>query len=217
MPGGGKRASVRVLVLGDSGVGKSSIINCFISSSFEENLAPVIPAAILPAEATPESSPLTIVDTPGQPDMTLLDEEIRRADIALVIYAVDKPASLPRVSSHWLPLIKSKSTNLPVVVVGSKVDLRAGDSSRIENDLRNAASPIMEVFSEVETCIECSAKKMINISEVFFFAAKAVLHPTAPLYDTKHHELRPPCARALRRIFNMCDADGDGALSDNEL
>lgn len=56
------KPSVRILVVGDPGVGKSSIINCFISNNFEENLAPVIPAAILPAEATPESSPLTIVD-----------------------------------------------------------------------------------------------------------------------------------------------------------
>lgn len=29
--------------------------------------------------------------------------------------------------------------------------------------------------------------------------------------------LRPLCVRALKRVFMMCDSDGDGALSDSEL
>lgn len=40
----------------------------------------------------------------------------------------------------------------------------------------------MEDFPEVESCVECSAKTLHNISEMFYYAQKAVLHPTAPLY-----------------------------------
>lgn len=40
---------------------------------------------------------------------------------------------------------------------------------------------------EVETCVECSALANVNVSEVFYFAQKAVLHPTAPLYDSRDH------------------------------
>lgn len=39
----------------------------------------------------------------------------------------------------------------------------------------------------METCVECSAKQLLNVSEVFYFAQKAVLHPTAPLYDSREH------------------------------
>jgi hypothetical protein len=35
--------------------------------------------------------------------------------------------------------------------------------------------------------VECSAKLPVNVSEVFYFAQKAVLHPTAPLYDSRDH------------------------------
>jgi Ras family protein T1 len=42
-------------------------------------------------------------------------------------------------------------------------------------------------MQEVETCVECSAKTPLNVSEVFYFAQKAVLHPTAPLYDSREH------------------------------
>lgn len=40
----------------------------------------------------------------------------------------------------------------------------------------------MEDYPEVESCVECSAKTLHNISEMFYYAQKAVLHPTAPLY-----------------------------------
>lgn len=57
----------------------------------------------------------------------------------------------------------------------------------------------------------------LNISEVFFFAQNAVLHPTAPLYDTREHVLKPACVNALARIFRLVDADKDGLLSPDEL
>ncbi|KAG0799728.1 hypothetical protein G6F22_002940 [Rhizopus arrhizus] len=75
----------------------------------------------------------------------------------------------------------------------------------------------MNEFKEVETCVECSAKQLLNVSEVFYFAQKAVLHPTAPLYDSREHVLKPQCVEALKRIFKLCDTDKDNILNDNEL
>lgn len=64
---------------------------------------------------------------------------------------------------------------------------------------------------------QCSAKNLKNISEVFYYAQKAVLHPTGPLYSAEDKELKPECKRALCRIFNICDLDNDGILNDYEL
>ncbi|VFQ61129.1 unnamed protein product [Cuscuta campestris] len=90
--------------------------------------------------------------------------------------------------------------------------------------------PIMQQFREIETCIECSAYKLIQIlchylqqpeaddylqvSEVFYYGQKSVLRPTAPLFDQEAQTLRPRCVRALKRIFILCDHDRDGALND---
>ena len=52
---------------------------------------------------------------------------------------------------------------------------------------------------------------------MFYYAQKAVLHPTAPLFDQELQILKPRCVRALKRIFILCDNDRDGALSDAEL
>uniref|UniRef100_A0AAR2JAU6 Mitochondrial Rho GTPase 2 n=1 Tax=Pygocentrus nattereri TaxID=42514 RepID=A0AAR2JAU6_PYGNA len=99
---------------------------------------------------------------------------------------------------------------IPIILVGNKSDLRSGSS--METIL-----PIMNQFSEIETCVECSAKNLKNISELFYYAQKAVLHPTAPLYDPEDKQLKPQCVRALSRIFSISDQDNDRILSDAEL
>ena len=67
------------------------------------------------------------------------------------------------------------------MLVGNKIDLRgnAPQATALDEEIM----PIMNDWKEVETCVECSAKTVFNISEVFYFAQKAVLHPTPPLYD----------------------------------
>lgn len=47
----------------------------------------------------------------------------------------------------------------------------------------------MEEFPEVESCVECSAKTLHNISEMFYYAQKAVLHPAAPLYSMEDQDV----------------------------
>lgn len=49
---------------------------------------------------------------------------------------------------------------------------------------------IMENFPEVQSCIECSAKAMYNIAEMFCYAQKAVLYPTALLYSAEEQDVR---------------------------
>ncbi|XP_020254591.1 mitochondrial Rho GTPase 1-like [Asparagus officinalis] len=85
--------------------------------------------------------------------------------------------------------------------------------------LEQVMSPIMQQFREIETCIECSSLRQIQVPEVFYYAQKAVLHPTAPLFDQETQSLKPRCIRALKRIFILCDTNRDGALtlSDSEL
>lgn len=47
----------------------------------------------------------------------------------------------------------------------------------------------MDDFPEIETCIECSAKSLRNISEMFYYAQKAVLHPTGPIFSVETEDV----------------------------
>lgn len=80
-----------------------------------------------------------------------------------------------------------------------------------------AVLPIVKTFPQIETCMECSARKLQFVGEVFYYALRSVVHPMAPLYEPESQQLRPMCARALKRIFMLCDTDGDGILNDAEL
>ncbi|MFH4983042.1 hypothetical protein AB6A40_009751 [Gnathostoma spinigerum] len=144
-----------------------------------------------------------------------LCNEITAANVICVVYSVDNQESIDKVTSYWLPLIKEVNTKFtslrPVILVGNKSD-QPGSSKQMEKVL-----PIMNEFDEVETCVECSAKTMKNICEIFYYAQKAVVYPTHQLYISEDRELTRKCRRALIRIFKLCDFDNDGLLNDHEL
>lgn len=150
--------------------------------------------------------------------------ELVRADVVCLTYAIDSVDGLDRLSSYWLPFIRlhGNKNKVPVILVGNKIDVRTNDvstspTSSSESNLDRYIVPLMGQFKEIETCIECSAKDLINVAEVFFFASKAVLHPTTPLYDVTEQRLKPLAKQALARIFQLSDKNKDGVMDDNEL
>lgn len=206
--------NVRVVVIGDAGTGKSSLIIAVATDSFPNMVAPVLPPSRLPPDFYPDRVPLTIIDTSSRPeDKGKMEAECKKANAIVLTYACDRPQTLERLSAHWLPELRQLGVQVPVIVVGCKLDLRSDQQLSLEQMM----SPIMQEFREIETCIECSALKQIQVAEVFYYAQKAVLHPTAPLFDQESQTLKPRCVRALKRIFILCDHDRDGALSDAEL
>jgi Ras family protein T1 len=149
--------------------------------------------------------------------------QLSRAHVICLVYSISEPSSFDRVAEYWLPLFRREginaslscweidsrhwlTTQVPVILVGNKIDLRGGEVTN--EGLEDEIAPIMREFKvgwlslgafrertrarayplqEVETVVECSALLPLNVSEVFYFAQKAVLHPTAPLYDSREH------------------------------
>ncbi|KAH9480307.1 ERMES complex Ca(2+)-binding regulatory GTPase gem1 [Psilocybe cubensis] len=210
------RRDVRILLVGDEGVGKSTIVTSLIKESFVPHVQHIVPEVTIPPEVTPENVTTYIVDSGAGPqDRVRLESEIRKAHVICVVYSIDNPGSFDRIPTYWLPHFRQLGVNVPVILVGNKIDLRGGE---VTNEaLEDEIVPIMNEFKEVETCVECSAKLPLNVSEVFYFAQKAVLHPTAPLYDSREHVLKPACIAALKRIFKLCDTNKDGILDAAEL
>ncbi|RXK38758.1 mitochondrial Rho GTPase 1 [Tremella mesenterica] len=211
-----RRDLVRIVLVGDDGVGKSSIITSLIKESFVSNVPHVVPEVTIPPEVTPENVTTSIVDTSANPrSRPHLLSQLTRAHVICLVYSISEPSSFDRVAEFWLPLFRREGINVPVILVGNKIDLRGGTVTN--QGLEDEIAPIMREFKEVETAVECSALLPLNVSEVFYFAQKAVLHPTAPLYDSREHTLKPKCLDALKRIFKISDIDKDGLLNAVEL
>ncbi|QDZ25954.1 mitochondrial Rho GTPase [Chloropicon primus] len=113
----------------------------------------------------------------------------------------------------------------PTKALGTKAAGKAAGADGVEEedalmsvaDMESHLTNLIDQWNEVEVCLQCSAKKLSNVIEVFSHAQKAVMHPTGPLYDASTGQLKPQCVRALKRIFQMCDNDKDGFLSNKEL
>ncbi|KAJ8344717.1 hypothetical protein SKAU_G00289100 [Synaphobranchus kaupii] len=208
------KRDVRILLLGEPKVGKTSLIMSLVGEEFPEEVPLRAEEITIPADVTPEKVPTHIVDySASEQAEEELREEIIRANVVCVVYDVTQEDTIEKIQTKWIPIVNGgveKAKKLPIILVGNKSDLRSG--SAMESIL-----PIMNRFSEIETCVECSAKNLKNISELFYYAQKAVLHPTAPLYDPEDKQLRPMCVQALSRIFTISDQDNDGILSDSEL
>ncbi|XP_057603863.1 mitochondrial Rho GTPase 2 isoform X1 [Hippopotamus amphibius kiboko] len=208
------KRDVRILLLGEAQVGKTSLILSLVGEEFPEEVPPRAEEITIPADVTPEKVPTHIVDySEAEQTVEELQDEIHKANVVCVVYDVSEEATIEKIRTRWIPLVNGdtkREPRVPIILVGNKSDLRPGGSME-------AVLPIMSQFPEIETCVECSAKNLKNISELFYYAQKAVLHPTAPLYDPEAKQLKPACAQALTRIFRLLDQDMDQALSDQEL
>ncbi|TIB14288.1 hypothetical protein E3P89_00959 [Wallemia ichthyophaga] len=193
---------IRCVVCGDQGVGKTSIIVNLIKNDFIEVVDHCLPEVVVELDNN-----LHLIDT-----STLnLERELKKSNVICLVYSVADPNNHENIQ-NWLLYFKSIGINNPIILIGNKIDLDCPSYS-----LHSDITPIMKQFKQVESCVESSAKLSININEIFYFAQRAVLYPTAPLYDSRLHTLKPASAAALSRIFKLCDSNKDGLLDYTEL
>ncbi|XP_066560315.1 mitochondrial Rho GTPase 1-A isoform X1 [Amia ocellicauda] len=208
------RKDVRILLVGEPKVGKTSLIMSLVSEEFPDEVPMRAEEITIPADVTPERVPTHIVDySEAEQSDEQLYQEISKANVICIVYSVNNKNSIEQVTSRWIPLINDrmdKDSRVPLILVGNKSDL-------VEHSSMETILPIMNQYTEIETCVECSAKNLKNISELFYYAQKAVLHPTGPLYCPEEKEMKPACVKALTRIFKVTDLDNDGILNDAEL
>ncbi|ODQ53896.1 mitochondrial Rho GTPase-like protein [Saitoella complicata NRRL Y-17804] len=206
---------VTVVVCGDEGVGKSSLITALVKETFVPNIQKTIPVITIPPDiSTPESVTTQIIDTSSAPnDRDALCRDIRRANVICLVYSDDY--SCERVALFWLPLFRSLGVNLPVVLCANKSDLN--EEPEANQALEDEMIPIMQEFKEVESCIRCSAKSLVNVNEVFYLCQRSVTHPISPLFDFKEQQLKTAAVAALQRVFFLSDTDQDGRLNDDEM
>ncbi|KAK9289975.1 hypothetical protein L1049_008137 [Liquidambar formosana] len=156
--------SFKVLLIGDSGVGKSSLLVSFISNSVD-GLAPTIGVdfKIKLLTVGGKRLKLTIWDTAGQERFrTLTGSYYRGAQGIILVYDVTRRETFTNLSDVWAKELELYSTNQNCVkmLVGNKVDR---DSERAVSREEGIA------LAKEHGCLflECSAKTRENVEKCF--------------------------------------------------
>lgn len=163
-------AKYKLVVLGDQGCGKTSIITRFMYDKFDNNYQATIGIDFLSKTMYLEDRTvrLQLWDTAGQERFrSLIPSYIRDSSVAVVVYDVTNRPSFLSVNK-WIDDVRNeRGTDVIVVLVGNKTDkTEARQVSTEEGEAKAKEHDIM--------FIETSAKAGFNIKALFRKIAAAL-------------------------------------------
>lgn len=121
-----KAIQVKLVLLGEAAVGKSSLVLRFVQNDFNENNSPTIGAAFLTQKCRLEDKVIKfeIWDTAGQERFhSLAPMYYRNAAAAVVVYDITKASSLEKAKAWVTELQRQANPNIVIALVGNKLDL----------------------------------------------------------------------------------------------
>ena len=155
---------LKVVVVGDSGVGKTNLIKRFISNTFSANTKATVGVEFLykSYKINEQAFKVEIWDTAGQERYkSITAAYYKGAKGALVVYDTTQKSSFENVDK-WMTEIKERgSPDIKIMLVGNKIDLVDEREVKREEGLSKAKNyeiPMMEA----------SALDSTNVKEAFF-------------------------------------------------
>ena len=168
-----KAQRIKFLVLGESTIGKSCLIERYINNTFKENYIATIGMDIRQKRLDINNIDvfLTINDTAGQERFRSLTKMVyKNTDGILVGFDLTKPKTLEQVE-FWINQIesnKTKDSSISLVLFGNKCDMKEKIQVK-EEDIEK----IKEKYNL--RYYETSAKDGTNVQNIFEYLAKIVL------------------------------------------
>ncbi|GMM48770.1 Rab family GTPase [Pichia kluyveri] len=174
---GQKKTLLKVIILGDTEVGKTSLMQQFINGKFSQQYKATIGADFLPKDMIIDDKNITmqIWDTAGQERFQSLGVAFYRgSDCCVLVYDVTNLKSFENLTS-WRDefLIQANikdPDNFPFIIIGNKIDLEEG-KRLISTKKAQALSNSLGNLPYFET----SAKESVNIDQAFEVVARCAL------------------------------------------
>lgn len=177
-----KKAILKLILLGDSGVGKTSLMNQYVNCKFSNHFKATVGTDFLTKEVLVNETLVTlqIWDTAGQERFQSLGSAFYRgADACVLVYDITNEKSFEQLSS-WKEEFLNRANpadpvNFPFIVIGNKVDC--------ESERRVTAAKAQQ-WSTSEArlgrkvsipCFETSAKNAIMVEAAFLEAVTIAL------------------------------------------
>nr|CCD15702.1 unnamed protein product [Trypanosoma congolense IL3000] len=184
-----KRQLLKIIILGDSGVGKTSLMHQYVNKKFDNRYKATIGADFLTKDIDVDGKLVTlqIWDTAGQERFQSLGSAFYRgADACVLVFDITQSDSFSHINS-WLEEFRAQAGLRDSVLIGNKSDLA---------DRRQVASRTAEAWceslsnrsesgqvqggartGEVEQIMyfEASAKDNVSVEDAFLAVARSAL------------------------------------------
>jgi len=190
-PSGSRFAQFKLVLLGESAVGKSSLVLRFVKDQFDDYRESTIGAAFLTQTIALDDTTTVkfeIWDTAGQERYkSLAPMYYRNANCAVVVYDITQASSLDKAKAWVKELQRQANENIIIALAGNKLDL-VNDSP----DKRAVAAADAQQYANEAGLLflETSAKTAENVRDLFTAIAKKL-----PLDQAGPRNLRAAAAR----------------------
>nr|XP_043623331.1 rac-like GTP-binding protein 5 isoform X1 [Erigeron canadensis] len=199
---------IKCVTVGDGAVGKTCLLISYTNNTFPTDYVPTVfdnfsanvdvdgqnvnlglwdTAELfhtyeMPVDPFSRDDILTKTNNVGQEDYNRLRPlSYRGADVFILAFSLISRPSFENISKKWVPELRHYAPLVPIVLVGTKLDLR--EDKKFLMDYPCACTISTSQGEELKKQIgavgyvECSSKTQQNVKTVFDVAIKAVLQP----------------------------------------
>ena len=161
---------IKIIVVGDSGVGKTNLINRFASDKFDTNSKATIGVEFVykTLKINKEVIKVEVWDTAGQERYRAITSSYYKgAKGAIIVYDITNEDSFNNVESWMNEVTKKGRTDMQFLLVGNKKDLVNDRIVTEQKGIDKAKELNMNLF-------EASALEKTNVNEAFNYLMKEI-------------------------------------------